>query len=157
MALRITLVGIAALCSLAASHPRSLMSPPAAHGRAWSPVAQGTKWTATLAPQGDSKVNGTATVAAGKSAGTTEVDISITGAAPGATYPWHVHTGKCGGGGIWGDPSAYKPLKAGSDGTAKGTATIKAPPPSSGDYHVNVHAPVGGTPVACGDLAMAGM
>lgn len=155
MALRIAVVGIAALCSVAASHPRSLMSPPSAHGRAVVSVAQGMKWTATLAPQGDSKVNGTATVEGKGSA--TDVEVMITGAAPGATYPWHVHTGKCGGGGVWGDPSAYKPLKAGSDGTAKGSATIKQALPLSGDFHVNVHSPTSMTPVACGDLKMSGM
>jgi hypothetical protein len=141
---RIALAGIAALCAVAVSRPV---------------MAQGgaMKWTATLAPQGDSKVSGTATVEPGKSAGTTMVTVSISGGTPGTTYPWHVHTGKCGGGGVWGTASAYKPIKAGTDGTGKGSATISEAPPSSGDYHVNIHDPKTMAPTACGDLAMAGM
>jgi hypothetical protein len=120
---------------------------------------QGMKMTATLAPQNGGTIAGTATVEPGTSSGTTVATVSLTGAKPGAVYPWHVHVGKCGmtpGGKVWGDPSAYKPLKAGSDGTAKGTATISMAVPASGDYYVNIHAsPTDmGTIVSCGNLGM---
>jgi hypothetical protein len=119
--------------------------------------AQGMKMTATLAPQGGGTIAGTATVAPGTSAGTTVATVSITGAKPGAVYPWHVHVGKCGTSGkVWGNGSAYKPLTAGSDGTAKGTATINMAVPTSGDYYVNIHAsPTNlATIVSCGNLGM---
>jgi hypothetical protein len=120
---------------------------------------QGMKMTATLTPQKGGTVAGTATVEPGTGAGTTVATVSITGAKPGAVHPWHVHVGKCGmtpGGKVWGDPSAYKPLTAGSDGTAKGTATISMAVPTSGDYYVNIHASPSdmGTIVSCGNLGM---
>jgi len=121
--------------------------------------AQGMKMTATLAPQGGGTIAGMATVEPGTSAGTTVATVSLTGAKPGAVYPWHVHVDKCGmtpGGKVWGDASAYKPLTAGSDGTAKGTATIKMAVPASGGYYVNIHAsPTNmATIVSCGNLGM---
>ncbi len=159
MVVRTTLVALAAVCSLAASASRnpatSATTPPTA-----SRAAQGMKWTATLTPTGAVKIAGVATVAPGTAAGTTVATISITGGTPGAVYPWHVHTGKCGpGGAVVGAGSAYKPLTAGPDGTAKGMATISVATPSSGDYHVNVHASPSdmGTIVSCGNLGMAGM
>jgi|GEM_PF-1355971 hypothetical protein len=120
---------------------------------------QGMKMTATLAPQKGGTIAGTATVQPGTSAGTTVATVSLTGAKPGAVYPWHVHIGKCGmtpGGKVWGDPSAYKPLTAGSDGTASGTATISMAVPASGSYYVNIHASPSdmGTIVSCGNLGM---
>jgi hypothetical protein len=120
---------------------------------------QGMKMTATLAPQKGGTIAGKATVEPGTSAGTTVATVSLTGAKPGAVYPWHVHVGKCGmtpGGKVWGDPPAYKPLTAGSDGTAKGTATISMAVPTSGDYYVNIHASPSdmGTIVSCGNLGM---
>jgi hypothetical protein len=120
---------------------------------------QGMKMTATLAPAKGGTIAGTATVEPGPSAGTTVATVSLTGAKPGAVYPWHVHVGKCGmtpGGKVWGDGSAYKPLTAGSDGTAKGTATISMAVPTSGDYYVNIHASPSdmGTIVSCGNLGM---
>jgi hypothetical protein len=120
---------------------------------------QGMKMTATLTPQAGGTIAGTASVDAGTGAGTTVATVSITGAKPGAVYPWHVHVGKCGmtpGGKVWGDPAAYKPLTAGSDGAAKGTATISMAVPASGTYYVNIHAsPTDmGTIVSCGNLGM---
>jgi len=160
MVVRTTLAALAALCSLAAGASRnpatSGTTPPPSASRA----AQGMKWTATLAPVGASKVAGTASVAPGSAAGTAVATISITGGTPGATYPWHVHTGKCGpGGGVVGLGSAYKPLTVGADGTAKGTANLSVAVPSSGDFHVNVHASSSdmATIVSCGNLGMAGM
>lgn len=156
MVVRTTLAALAAVCSLAASASRnpvtSATTPPTA-----SRAAQGMKWTATLAPVGTSKVAGTATFGAGSAAGTSVATISITGGTPGTTYPWHVHTGKCGPGGVVGAGSAYKPVKVGADGTGKGMATVSVATPTSGDYHVNVHNAADMSVIACGNLGMAGM
>jgi len=121
--------------------------------------AQGMKMSAKLTPMKGGTIAGMATVEPGTSANTTMATVSLTGAKPGAAYPWPVHVGKCGmtpGGKVWGDASAYKPLTAGSDGTAKGTATISMAVPTSGDYYVNIHAsPTDmGTIVSCGNLGM---
>lgn len=160
MVVRTTLTALAALCSLAAGASRSsatsATTPPPSASRA----AQGMKWTTTLAPQGGSKVAGTASVAPGSAAGTSVATISITGGTPGSVYPWHVHTGKCGpGGSVVGSGAAYKPLTAGPDGTATSTAQLSVAAPTSGDFHVNVHAsPTNmATIVSCGNLGMAGM
>ena len=159
MVVRTTLAALAAVCSLAASASRnpatSASTPPTA-----SRAAQGMKWTATLTPTGAVKIAGVATVAPGTTAGTSVAMISITGGTPGATYPWHVHTGKCGSnGGVVGTGSAYKPLVASADGTAKQTAMLSVAAPTTGDFHVNVHAsPTNmATIVSCGNLGMAGM
>jgi hypothetical protein len=121
--------------------------------------AQGMKWTATLESMNGSTVKGTASLAPGTAGGTSVATISITGGTPGATYPWHVHTGKCPGGSVLGSGSAYKPVKAGSDGSGTATADLSVAAPASGDYHVNVHASPTDmkTIAACGDLKMAGM
>jgi hypothetical protein len=114
------------------------------------------KWTATLAPQGGSKIAGTATVVPAGDAKST-VSISITGGTPNATYPWHVHTGKCGPGGVYGPGSAYTPIKVDASGAGTVTITLPAAAPAEGDYHVNVHKSSSdmATIVACGDLTMA--
>jgi superoxide dismutase, Cu-Zn family len=120
--------------------------------------AQGMKWTTTLTSMNGNKVTGTASLAPGSSGGSSVATISIKGGTAGATYPWHVHTGKCAaGGGVFGPGSAYKPVKAGSDGTGTSTANLTVASPTTGDYHVNVHASPSDmkTIVACGDLTMA--
>jgi Cu/Zn superoxide dismutase len=169
MVSRLTIATVAALCStvayaqqkvnvpghVVASMSSAVVATPAAAAR----DGQGMKMTATLTPQKGGTIAGTASVEAGSSAGTTTATVSLTGAKPGSVYPWHVHVGKCGmtpGGKVWGDPSAYKPLTAGSDGTAKATATISMALPTSGDYYVNIHASPSdlGTIVSCGNLGM---
>ncbi|HWZ60059.1 MAG TPA: hypothetical protein VNW46_13875 [Gemmatimonadaceae bacterium] len=114
------------------------------------------KWTATLAPQGSSKIAGTATVAPDGASKMT-VTVSITGGDPNATYPWHVHTGKCTAGPVYGPGSAYKPIKADASGAGTVTVTVPVASPESGDYHVNVHKSPSdmGTIVSCGELTMA--
>jgi hypothetical protein len=139
MVVRNSLAAVAAVCILAAG--------------TW----QGMKWTATLTPMGTSKVAGTATVAAGTAPGTTVATIMITGGTAGTAYPWHVHSGKCDSkGGPVGGGASYKPVTAGADGKGTSTATLKMATPSSGDFHVNVHA-ADMSVIACGNLGMAGM
>jgi hypothetical protein len=114
------------------------------------------KWTAALAPMGGSKIAGTATVAPAGDAKAT-VMVSITGGTPNATYPWHIHVGKCPGGGVYGPASAYTPIKTDASGAGTVTITLPAASPESGDYHVNVHKSASdmATIVSCGDLTMA--
>jgi hypothetical protein len=134
--------------------------------KAWSPrpldataprAIQGMKWTATLNSMNGSTVKGTASLAPGAGAGASVATISITGGQAGAVYPWHVHLGKCPAGGVFGGPSNYKPITAGADGSGTSTANLTAGAPTTGDYHVNVHASPTDmkTIVACGDLTMA--
>lgn len=167
MVSRLTIATVAAVFSTVAyaqkvslpGHSANLSSATVPARAATTSGVQGMKMTATLTPAKGGTIAGTATVEPGTSAGTTVATVSLTGAKPGAVYPWHVHVGKCGmtpGGKVWGDPSAYKPLTAGSDGTAKGTATISMAVPVSGDYYVNIHASPSdmATIVSCGNLGM---
>ncbi len=121
-------------------------------------AAQGMKWTATLNAQNGGTVKGTASLAPGTGGGSSVATISITGGKAGTAYPWHVHTGKCGaaGGGVFGSGSAYKPVTAGADGSGTSTANLSVAAPTTGDYHVNVHASATDmkTIVSCGDLTM---
>jgi hypothetical protein len=122
-------------------------------------VAQGMKWTATLNSMGGGTMKGTASLAPGTGGASSVAMISITGGKAGTAYPWHVHTGKCGanGGGVFGAGGAYKPVTAGADGSGNSTANLAVAAPTTGDYHVNVHASATDmkTIVACGDLSMA--
>jgi hypothetical protein len=118
------------------------------------------KMTAKLAPIGGATVAGTATVEPGKGTNTTHVTISLTGGTPGATYPWHVHTGKCPGGtGVAGPATAYKPITVDQSGKGSADITVPVALDDNGAYSVNVHkSPTEmGTYVSCGDLTMAGM
>jgi hypothetical protein len=89
------------------------------------------------------------------------VEIQITGGAPSAVYPWHIHVGSCadGMGAIVGPAQLYTALGAGSDGSASLTTTLPIVLDASQRYHVNVHASPSdmGTIVSCGDLAMHDM
>jgi hypothetical protein len=114
------------------------------------------KWTANLAPMSGSKIAGTATVTPDGAAKMT-VTISITGGDPSTSYPWHVHVGKCGPGGVVGPGAAYTPVKTDTYGAGKVTVSVPVAAPESGDFHVNVHKSASdmGTIVSCGDLTMA--
>jgi hypothetical protein len=117
------------------------------------------KWSATLAPKGGTTIAGSATVdPAGASKAT--VTVMLTGATPGATYPWHIHSGSCtSAGGVVGPASAYTPITVGADGTGKVTVTLPIAAPDEGHFYVNIHKSASdmGTIVSCGNLGMAGM
>lgn len=118
----------------------------------------GAQWSATLAPVAPSpapQVSGTATVMGNADSSQTRVEIALSGATPGAGFPWHLHRGTCGDDqGIVGEASAYAPLTVGINGRAAGTTTLEIPMPRSGEYMINVHASATdlGTIVACGNL-----
>jgi hypothetical protein len=113
-------------------------------------------WTAKLAPVGGSSVSGMATVTATTPDSAT-ASVSITGAKAGQ-YPWHVHSGKCGGGGSpVGSAAAYPALTVQSNGQGAAEATIAFKPVDGQPYSVNVHKSMSDmAPIACGDLSNGG-
>jgi len=114
-----------------------------------------THYMANLAAMNGSTVHGTAMVHS-MAAGQQTVELQISGGTPGATYPWHIHTGSCSDGmtPVVGNGSLYTALGTSGDGTASLTATLPITLDANQRYHVNVHAsPTDmGTIVACGDL-----
>ena len=95
-------------------------------------------WDATLQPQNNSGVTGTARVQSALAA--SAVTITISGATANAHHPWHVHTGTCGSGGpIVGAANAYPALHVATNGTATATASIGVALNEEQKYHVNVH------------------
>ena len=111
-------------------------------------------WTATLAGQDGRKVTGSAAV---KPNGTgVEVTVTLDGDTPGATRPWHIHTGSCAkSGGVFGAARAYSPIVIDLKGHGSATAKLEAAPSDTTTYYVNIHdsGAAMGTIVACGDLA----
>ncbi len=127
------------------------------------------RWTATLAPPpaapGDTiaqqhaamhgNVTGTAAVTSGSSTTETRATVTLNGAAPGATHPWHVHLGRCDDDrGIVGQATAYTPITVGQDGRGTATVTLPFTAPTEGEYFVKVHHSPStmGAIVACGNL-----
>jgi hypothetical protein len=119
-----------------------------------SPTKVGEDWSGTLAGQGMfTNVSGTtrALVAENK----TSLTVTLKNATPGGAYGWDVREGKCGtGGALFGTPSAYVPLIAGSDGTAGKTVQVTGQLDEAKDYAVTIYASPADskTVVACGDL-----
>ena len=116
----------------------------------------GMTMTAQLASQGGSAVTGTASATHGADANSFRSTVSITGASPSATHPWHIHAGRCGDNGpIVGPASAYPVLQADANGTATVNTTVPVAMPT-GPLYVNIHASPSqmGTIVACGNLTM---
>jgi hypothetical protein len=111
-------------------------------------------WKGTLSSVGASGITGTATGTTANDM--THVVVNIMGGRAGATYPWHVHEGKCADASapIVGSATAYPPLVAGADGRATAEANISVKLNEAKDYIINVHAsPTNlATIVACGDF-----
>lgn len=119
------------------------------------PGKKGEDWTASLTGQGTyGSVTGTLTAAV--LSGTTTATLTVNGATPGASHPWHIHNGTCEtGGGIVGDPGAYPPIVIGDQGTGRASVQLQLQLNEAQRYHVNVHASASdmATIVACGDLS----
>ena len=116
------------------------------------------KWGGKLVPQGGTTIAGAVTVEPGASATSTHAVVTLTGGEAGATYPWHVHSGKCGdNGGVVGQAGAYTPIKIGKDGNGKVDVTLPFAIPDNGAYYVNIHKSATdlGTIVSCGNLSMS--
>ena len=112
-------------------------------------------WDGLIVGKNGSKIRGVASMAAGKTDGTTLAEVKYKGDRAGVTRPWHVHIGSCAKGGpVLGDASAYSALRVAATGDAEGKATLRLALPDSGRYYVNIHeSPTNmGTIVACGDL-----
>ena len=121
-------------------------------------IAAPMKWNAKLAPQGGTTVAGTVAIEPGSGGSSTKATVTITGGEAGATYPWHVHSGKCGdNGAVVGQAPAYTPIKIGKDGKGKVEVTLPFAIPDNGAYYVNIHKSSTdmGTIVSCGDMSMA--
>ena len=110
-------------------------------------------WNANITSVGGSTVSGTAKGTT--MSDMTHVTVTITGGTPGATYPWHVHDGKCTDAGppIVGSMTDYPPLVVASNGTATATANLSTKLNEAKNYIINIHAsPTNmGTIIACGD------
>ena len=115
-------------------------------------------WEGTLVGKNGSTLKGRVSMVAGKTAGTSTVEIKMSGDAAGVTRPWHVHVGSCakGGGPVFADAKAYTPLTVDAKGSASGKATLRVALPDSGYYYVNVHESAAkmGSIVACADLLL---
>jgi hypothetical protein len=159
----LTAVAALAACATSSATPNETPATPSAGtttgaaGGAPATVSTAT-WTATINAMGGSGITGSAMV---RPSGSTEAaTVSITGAPPNSTLPWHVHSGTCAtGGGVVGAGSAYTPLAVGADGKATASATITASLDTGAQYHVNIHKSESdmGTIVACGDLTAGSM
>jgi hypothetical protein len=121
-----------------------------------------TSWHANLATPaalaGAVQMNGSASMAPGSGATTTNLTLDVANASPGGVHSWEVHLGQCGPGmdeGVLGPSDAYKPVTVGSDGRGHATATVPVQTPQTGSYFAVVHASVANpeTIVACGNLA----
>ncbi|QJR34630.1 hypothetical protein [Gemmatimonas groenlandica] len=114
-------------------------------------------WDGMVMGVGGSKLRGEVEMVAGKTPGTTAVEVSFARDAAGAIRPWHVHVGSCAKGGpVLGAASAYPVLRVDGKGAAGGKATLRLALPDSGSFYVNVHESSSAMAkiVACGDLLL---
>jgi Cu-Zn family superoxide dismutase len=110
-------------------------------------------FTAQLQATAGYQVRGLANAVA--SLGRTAVTVEIQGGTPGATYPWHVHQGRCGSNGpIVGAGSDYPAIRVDADGSERAVATLTQQLNDDTEYFVNVHlsAQQMNVIVACGAL-----
>ena len=111
-------------------------------------------WRAATNPPGGSGPNAEAIVRGGAEGTTVHIDLD--GGEPGATYPWHIHSGDCGDAQppVVGAAAAYPPIQVGDDGEGDAVATIGETLDPDGNYIVNVHqSPTQlDTIVSCGEL-----
>ena len=114
-------------------------------------------WDGMVLGVGGAKIRGEVEMVAGKTPGTTAVEVSVARDAPGAIRPWHVHVGSCAKGGpILGAAAVYPTLRVNGKGAAEGEATLRLALPDSGSYYVNIHESASAMAkiVACGDLLL---
>lgn len=115
-----------------------------------------THWMGMIKGKDGAAIGGMAMMMGGKSSGTTDVTVELTGDTPSTTRPWHIHTGTCAtGGGVFGGGKAYTPLSVDEKGTASSKATLAVAVPDTGHFYVNIHESAANMSkiVACGDLA----
>ena len=153
-------ISVLSLAAAAACAPRyttagSSGESPAPSTNTTGNMAGMSHYMANLAAMSGTTVHGTAMVHS-MAAGQQTVELQVSGGTPGATYPWHIHTGSCADGmtPVVGNGSLYTALGTSGDGTASVTVTLPITLDANQRYHVNVHASPAdmGTIVACGDL-----
>lgn len=113
------------------------------------------EWKATLTGKDGRKVSGAASATLAADGASTVVTIALDGDTPGATRPWHIHSGSCTkSGGVVGGARAYTPLTIDGAGHTNGKATLTPALADTGSYYVNVHdaSTAMNIIVACGDL-----
>lgn len=96
-------------------------------------------WRVATNPSGNTGPNAEGIVRGGAEATTIHIDLDS--GEPGATYPWHIHSGECADSQppVVGSADAYPPIQVGDDGEGDAEATIAATLEPDGDYIVNVH------------------
>lgn len=123
----------------------------AAHANHAQPTRPSDSLTALLTdPLGSRTASGTAIVT-----GTT-VRITWTGDQAGAVRTWSVRRGSCGRDeGVLGAVSTYAPITVNGSGSGTSSATLDAPLPGDGQFHVVVHGSTTAAPASslgCGAL-----
>jgi superoxide dismutase, Cu-Zn family len=111
--------------------------------------------TAKLEGRDGRKVGGSATARPAADGKSTDISLTLEGDTPGATRPWHVHTGTCKqSGGVVGRARAYSPIAVDINGQGRSTASIPMLLADTATYYVNIHdsAAAMNIIVACGDL-----
>lgn len=114
------------------------------------------EWVGTIAGKDGRKITGIATVKATADGAGSEVQVTLDGDTPGATRPWHIHSGSCAkSGGVVGGARAYTPMAIDPKGHGSAKATLPQALPDTGTYYVNIHDASAAMSiiVACGDLA----
>src|SRR5688500_19819951 len=108
---------------------------------ATAPVADVANWSAAATSR-PGFTGAAANATAVTNAGGTAVTVAFRDASgmSGTVRPWHVHYGTCGNDqGIVGDANLYSPLRPGSDGTARTSATIPMRLTADRSYLINIH------------------
>ena len=126
-------------------------------------VAGDVVWNATLHPQNNATVEGTADVRPVKPGDSTVMmSVRLRNTTAGTTYTSAIHNGTCASpGGIVGDGTEYPRVLADSTEVIRSESIVRVKPFAEGDHSVQVHAqpdrqitattPLGPM-VACGDL-----
>jgi hypothetical protein len=118
-----------------------------------------SQWNATLAaPAGRSDaapLSGAVAATPALDGTSTYVHVSLASAPPGASYPWQLREGACGGSGaLVGSADAYRALAVNDQGRAATSATVPLHLAPGARYHVRVVASAAdpSNVVACGEL-----
>ena len=153
-----TALTLLTLLTLAACNPfvRSYRRDPAVELRREGETV-GSQWNGTLAPTpggGVGALSGVVTVTPGLDGTSTYVSVTLASAPAGATYPWQLREGPCGGNGaVVGTAAAYGTLAVNEQGRAGASATVPLRLTAGARYHVRLGTSAAPqTAVACGEL-----
>jgi len=113
-------------------------------------------WMGAVRPEAAPAIRGAVAVTGMTTPNYSHVLVSISGAAPGQSYDWTLHSGSCGNVGAAIPVNGY-PLVAFADGTAKaeGYAPTRLSPGTA--YSVVIGGAGSAPPPACADLAYGSM